>query len=141
MTDLLKISEAASLGIHAMIYLVAHPGETIATGAIAARLQVSEHHLAKVMQRLVRAALVVSVRGPKGGFHLADDPATVSLLDVFEAIEGSPEPRTCLLGPERRCPSGQCFLGDLNQRVHAQIKEHFEKTKLADLGGIFRETS
>ncbi|MCF8044104.1 MAG: Rrf2 family transcriptional regulator, partial [Desulfarculaceae bacterium] len=74
MQQLLKISEAASLALHTMGLLASRPGEQVPTRELAARLKVSEAHLAKVMQRLGRAGLVRSQRGPKGGFALERNP-------------------------------------------------------------------
>lgn len=139
MADLINVSEAASLGLHAMTYLVAHPDQNATTATMAQRLRVSEHHLAKVMQRLARAGLVASARGPRGGFHLAKDPRQVSLLAVYEAIEGKLEAKACLLAAKPLCPNGRCLLGGLHQSLHKQIKEHFKNTKLADLANVFGE--
>ena len=51
-----------------MALLAAHPRERMSAGRIAELLGASQAHLAKVMQRLVKAGLVDSVRGPGGGF-------------------------------------------------------------------------
>jgi Rrf2 family transcriptional regulator, nitric oxide-sensitive transcriptional repressor len=137
MSGFFKISEAASLGLHAMTYLVAHPDENVSTASIAGVLSVSEHHLAKVMQRLSRGGLVASNRGPGGGFRLAKDAADVTLLDIFEAIEGKVEARTCLLGDHPICPPGKCIFGRLNTELHDQVKKHFQQTRLADTADVF----
>ena len=64
MANFVRISEAASLGLHTMA-LLAKRGETRTTNQeIADMLGASVHHLAKVMQRLVRAGLVDSAVGP-----------------------------------------------------------------------------
>ncbi len=45
-------------------------------------------YLLKVLKQLVAAGLLLSFRGPSGGFKLAKKPDTVSLLEVIEAVEG-----------------------------------------------------
>ena len=70
MSGSLKISEAASLALHTMVYLAGDPSAHYPAGRLAEALCVSEAHLAKVLQRLVKAGMLVSVRGPKGGFRL-----------------------------------------------------------------------
>jgi hypothetical protein len=69
---------------------------------LANRFEISEAHLAKVLQRLVKAELLRSVRGPRGGFILTRAPESVTLLEVFEAvINGSQcEARFCLVDPQ-----------------------------------------
>lgn len=69
---------------------------TTATGPVpAARMaqlhDVSPTYLAKQLQALSRAGLVHSVQGKAGGYVLSRSPATITLLDVVEAVDG-PDP-------------------------------------------------
>lgn len=137
MPDIFRISEAASLALHAMVYLAAFPEEKVTTQTIAEALKASEHHLAKVMQRLAHAGLVVSTRGPAGGFRLNKHADEINLLEIFEAVEGPLEPRACLLGAVPRCGGANCFLGGLNTMIHQQVKNHFAATRLTSLTRIF----
>jgi Rrf2 family protein len=139
MSDIFRISEAASLGLHAMAFLAAHADAKHATPEIAGRLGVSPHHLAKVMQRLVRAGLIRSARGVGGGFQLTRPAKDISLLEVYEAVEGPMERRACLLGAEPRCPKGQCLLGGINVSLHKQAREYFQKAKLSTAMRAFED--
>jgi Rrf2 family protein len=133
MADIFRLSEAASLGVHAMAYLNAHPDQRPNAAAIAAGLGVSPHHLAKVLQRLTRSGLIDSARGPAGGFRLAKPGGEISLLEVYEAIEGSLAARPCLLGSQPLCAGGKCLLGPLNQELHEKVRRHFAKTTLRQM--------
>ena len=135
MQQLLKISEAASLALHTMGLLATEPGRLISNREMAQRLRVSEAHLAKVMQRLGRAGLVRSQRGPKGGFSLIRPPAEITLLQVYEATEGPLEQRRCLLA--RPMCGGNCMLGGLLETVGDQVKNYFANTRLSDITGSF----
>lgn len=137
MQHLLKISEAASLALHTMGLLASRPGEQVSTRELAGRLKVSEAHLAKVMQRLGRAGLVRSQRGPKGGFALQRNPEDITLLEVYEATEGPLQERRCLLG-NPMC-SGNCILGGLLERVGDEVRGYFSQTRLSDLKDTFRQ--
>jgi len=53
---------------------------------LAQRLGVPTAYMAKVLTQLARAGLVQSARGPRGGFHLARPPETITLFDVVEAV-------------------------------------------------------
>ena len=131
---ILNISEAANLGIHALAYLAKlQEPAPVSTAQVANTLGVSEAHLSKVLQRLTRAGLVRSVRGPRGGFVLAKPPDAITLLETYEAIDGRLQrDETCMLG-SRDCSLDSCVFGNLLQNVHAQVDEHFSKTTLADL--------
>jgi len=130
---MLKISDAANLALHAMSVLAASNGSGQASVTkLAERLGVSEHHLAKVMQRLAKVGLVKSRRGPKGGFSLGRPADEILLMEVFEAIEGPMPTRTCLLG-HKVCKGDHCLLGDLVQSVNQQVREHLTRTRLSEM--------
>lgn len=140
MANLVRITEPASLSLHAAALLAKQGGERITNQEIAAVLQVSEHHLAKVMQQLVRAGIVKSTRGPSGGFQLARTADEITLLDLFEAVEGPLGEAECLLG-ERVCDGGDCMVGELVNTVHRQVRAYLAETNLAGLAQRFRLVS
>ena len=136
MTNVLRVSESASLGLHTMGLLASRPDELMSIVRIAEVLSVSEATLSKVMQRLVHAGQVQSVRGPRGGFRLPRGGEGLSLLAVFEAIEGPLGAGHCLLGrPE--CPRADCVLGKLIADVNAEVRTYLAQTKLSDLKASF----
>ena len=133
MSNLFKVSEAASLAIHGMILMAQSPAKPLSAKDMASGLEASEAHLAKVLQRLGRAGLVRSTRGPKGGFVLGKPPDAITLLDIYEAIEGPLETIACLLG-RPICGGGQlCCMGGLLQTVGEQVRQHLARTRLLDL--------
>lgn len=131
MKQILKISEAATIGLHAMVLLANYPERLLSNGTIAEVLKVSDAHLAKVMQRLGRANLVTSLRGPKGGFKLKKPADKITLLDVFEAVEGKLEKHTCLFDSPL-CGEGGCILGGLLDEVHERFLEFMSSRTIAD---------
>jgi len=134
MANMLKISEAASLAMHTMVLLAKDPERVVSNREIAERLKVSEAHLSKVLQRLTRVGLVAPVRGPKGGFRLSGSPEQITLLKVYESIEGRLVPKTCLF-EKPVCGGGACILGDLLTTVNRRIADHLSGTTLSDLVG------
>lgn len=136
MPGALKISEAASLAIHSLIILSAYPLRSVPVVEIAEMINVSKDHLAKVMQRLNRAGYVRSARGPKGGFSLVKPTEGISLLEVYELIEGPLIIDDCLLSI-KICGPGLCPLGGALRDANIKLKEYFENTKISDLTGVF----
>jgi len=113
--------------------LLANRGERRSTGQeIADILGGSVHHLAKVMQRLVRAGLVDSAVGPQGGFRLAKPAGRIKLLTIYEAIEGPLGETQCLLAKEV-CEGNDCVLGELIQRLNREIHGYLQNATLATL--------
>jgi len=131
MSNVLKISEAASLALHAMMVLASSGNPPLSSARIARLLHCSEAHLSKVLQRLVKSGLLRSVRGPKGGFALARPADGITLLDVYEAIEGPLEPTRCLLGTP--VCDGSCVLGGLLQTVYRTVSQYLSETPLSRL--------
>ena len=70
MSSVLKISDAATLALHTAVLLADRTEGPLTTKEIALTFGISEAHLAKVLQRLAKAGIVHSGRGPKGGFLL-----------------------------------------------------------------------
>ncbi len=136
MPGALKISEAASLGMHSMGLLAADPQRSLSVKAIASTFRVSENHLSKVLQRLAKVGLLSSVRGPKGGFSLARSPEEITLLEVYEATEGPIEPTGCLFGLPL-CDGTACILGSVLFEANRNLWEHLSKTTLAQVAPVF----
>jgi len=138
MNRILNISDASSLGLHAVVYLAREPGGVATAHEIAACLKASEAHLSKVLQSLVRAGIVRSTRGPHGGFSLDCDPDRVSLLDVYEAVQGKLERTDCLF-PTRVCGDSPCIFGDLLSSMSEKLRDHLSSTKLTQVNDTFME--
>jgi len=102
---------------------------------IAKALNVSENHLSKVLQRLGRVGLVKSVRGPKGGFILGKAANDISLLDVYESIEGPFVMSNCLLGIPI-CDGNKCILGGLLKTLNTEVRDYLAGTKLSEFADV-----
>ena len=130
---MLRISEAASLGFHALAYLAcAEDGKPQSVAHLAKVLSVSEAHLSKVLQRLAKHGLTISRRGPRGGFLLARDPAEIPLLTIYEAIDGPLKANTCLLGSPI-CAPGACIMGRMLHSVAKTVRDYLSETTVSDM--------
>jgi Rrf2 family protein len=134
MPTMLRISEAASLAMHAGAVLAGAPDKAIPTREIASTLKVSENHLEKVLQRLAKAGIVKGARGPGGGFRLSRSAGNITLQDIYEAIEGKITMSGCLLG-NRECRPEECILRGLSDSVNLQVSSYFSRTTLESLAG------
>ncbi len=129
MKSIFKISDAAAIAIHTVIILAANKDKLFSNKEIATMLKVSDNHLAKIFQRLAKAGLVESVRGPKGGFSISKPEDSITLLDVYEAIDGKLELSDCLLN-EPFCDSN-CLLGDFVSSINSQFEDYFKSKTIA----------
>lgn len=132
MSSILRISEAVSLALHASAVLASRPDELLSTHELAEMLGISEAHLSKVLQRLAHTGLVRGSRGPKGGFTLSRESEKISLLEVYEAIEGPMQTMNCLYDTTI-CNRNGCIFGGLLSRVSQEVWEYFANTNLHQL--------
>lgn len=131
--NIIQISEAASLALHGM-GILAMSGGRVSVHEMAEKTASSEAHLSKVFQRLSKAGLVNSLRGPGGGFALARPAEEITLLEIFSAIEGNPKPEHCLLH-RGRCPFRGCLFGDLIPEINNRFVDHLSQKTLASVVG------
>lgn len=131
MSNPVKISEAASLAIHAAGILAGTAGGQSSAESMAEALGVSKSHLVKVLQRLAKAGLVRSSRGPGGGYSLTRPPREVSIREVYETVEGPMNVDTCAMEVPT-CGWASCVLGDLFCKVGREVIEQLEKMTVAD---------
>ena len=137
MSGVVKFTEASTIAMHAMAILAARAGHHVSVHELGELLPVSENTVAKVMQRLARAELVDSVRGPGGGFALRGDPGKVTLLQVHEAIEGPFHVAACMFSPPQSC--GTCILGDALREANALMHARLSRTRLSEVSHLFPE--
>jgi Rrf2 family protein len=135
------MSDAVSLGLHAMGVLASAPQERVSTPVIAELLGVSAAHLSKVLQRLEQSGLVEALRGPRGGFKLAKPAGGISLKDICEAVEGRYEVTRCPF----RIPAcnGNGTLGEEFMKLGRNLLELLERTRLSEwrmAAGVRRRT-
>lgn len=135
MSRFVQLSEAASLALHAMILMAGEREKMRSVKEIALVLHASEAHMAKVVQRLSKAGLVNTARGPGGGVILGRNPDDITFLEIFEAIEGPLDSCPCMLSRENACPFDSCIFSGALERATDEIREKFAVTRLSDYWG------
>ena len=83
----MKLQISSRLAIFALLELAAGSDRQLSVAGIGEEYGVSSHHLAKVMHVLVRAGLVRSVRGARGGYQFNGNARRTTLLDVIQLFE------------------------------------------------------
>jgi Rrf2 family protein len=85
----MKMSQGVEWALHCCLTLAWLSDDTaVPTATLAEAFEIPSHYLNKFLQALVRAEILVSTAGVKGGFRLAKPPQKITLLDVVNAIEG-----------------------------------------------------
>jgi len=93
------LSSACQDTIRAAVWLSTKPkGEFHRIQKISESLELPFHFMAKSLQKLVHAGILISQRGAAGGVTLAKDPSDITLLSMIEAVDGSAFFDACVLG-------------------------------------------
>jgi len=130
MAKIVTLSEAASIALHGMVLVAKDEGHTNVQ-KIAEATSSSRHHVAKVMQRLVKDDYLESFRGPKGGFKLKKTPEEITFIDIFESIEGKVVASSCPLEKEV-CGFDKCIMNNITHKMTIQFQEYMKAQTLAD---------
>jgi len=105
------------------------PGVVLTTEGIASELDISRHHLTKVVRELAAAGIVQTSRGNGGGFTLARPASTISIGEVVRLLEARHAMVECF-----RADGGACILVP-----HCRLKGHLARAEaafLATLDGV-----
>lgn len=99
---------------------------------ISGKYDIPLEYLLKILQQLVRANVLRSKRGPRGGFSLAKPPSKISMLQIIEAVDG---PMVNQLNLTEQAPRDK-FSAKTEKtyaRAIAQARTVLDKTKLSNL--------
>ncbi|MFA5354936.1 MAG: Rrf2 family transcriptional regulator, partial [Thermodesulfovibrionales bacterium] len=104
----MQITRETDYAVRCVTYLVLKQDQVVMVDEIASENLIPKSFLSKILQKLVKAGIVKSYRGVKGGFQLAREPKKISLLDVVEATEGPLSLNQCVIDENRCCRSNSC---------------------------------
>ncbi len=108
----------------------------VAARELAEQEKLPHDYVEQILLRLRRAGVVESVRGAKGGYHLAREPRAVTVKDVLEATEHVTFEVNCDMHPvdPRRCsPEASCSIRPVWRLLEQRINELLAGITLADL--------
>ena len=128
MANLFTLSEASSIALHGLV-LIAKSKDSLKVADIAEKIDSSKHHVAKVLQRLVKAGFLASHRGPGGGFHLKMAAEEINLLDIYETIEGKITISQCPLD-KPICPFDKCILNNITGKMTSEFMDYLRSQNL-----------
>ena len=118
----------------ALIYLARNRNENATVDKLAAYLEVSEHHMKKVIHKLAKTEYIISIKGRNGGLKLGVEPSEINLGKVLIATEENLNLVECMSNDEL-CPlmSSDCNLKRiLSKSLQAFINE-LSKYTLEDI--------
>ena len=131
---MLRLSKTADYALIAMRHLAgAAADSSVSAREIAESYGIPAELLAKVLQRLVRSRLLVSVQGTRGGYRLAGDARLLTVADVIQAIDG-PVAVTACSPDDHGCEQyDRCEIRDPLWKIKSRIVDALATVSLAEL--------
>jgi Rrf2 family transcriptional regulator, iron-sulfur cluster assembly transcription factor len=111
----------------------------VQAGEIATRLAVPRHFMGKVMKMLVKEGLLVSSKGPSGGFAVHESSLSTPLVKILEITEGPDFFKRCVLSAQECNASSPCPLHFQVIVVKLRLESVLSGTTIADLLNGSRE--
>ena len=135
----MKISTKGRYGLRILIDLATHdPVKPRLIRDIAQSQQISEKYISRLVIALRQAKLIRSVRGVKGGFHLAKSPDEITLLEIMETMEGPISVVDCVQFPEKCKRQHLCPARSIWTELNDGIRELTKKITLDDILNAYR---
>jgi Rrf2 family protein len=121
----MKLTAAAELAVRGMLVLAGKHGQGPTTLAqVCQERDLPKEYLTKIFASLSRDGLITPIRGKGGGYVLARDPGTITLLDIIEAVEGPIALNFCQQDPpqceQEACPVRPVWT-DLQETIRAKL--------------------
>jgi len=137
------LSTQSRYGVRA-IFDIAYHSEGLGTQVkdISRRQGISARYLEQIFQKLKRAGIVGSKRGPSGGYFLAKKPEEITIGEIVRVTEGNIDPVLCR-DPEnstKPCDKvGECVTRIIWNEAGKRLKEYFDSVTIKDLCKMAQE--
>lgn len=119
----LIFSRQCEYALRAVLYLALQPaGELVSIRDLVKKLDLPYHFLAKILQGLTRKGMLISSKGPRGGFALAKPAREITLLQIVEAIDGPALITSCVLGFQECSGEHPCSVHDRWSGIRENIR-------------------
>ena len=130
----MRLTRQTNHAMRILMYCATNSGRLSRITEIAAAYSLSELYLFKVVQPLVEAGLVETVRGRNGGVRLGRPAQDISLFDVVRATEDSFVMADCFESDAAECPLvDSCALNSALREALDAFFEVLERHSIADL--------
>ena len=130
---MLRLSKKADYALMSMKHLAVRPDSSSSAREISEAYDIPLELLAKVLQRLVRARLLASVQGTRGGYRLARQAAQISVADVIQAVDG-PVTVTACSDTDHKCGQyTKCSIRDPLAKIKNRILDALTTVSVAEM--------
>jgi Rrf2 family protein len=139
----MRLSTQSRYGVRA-IFDIAYHSEGLETQVkdISRRQGISARYLEQIFQKLRKAGIVGSKRGPSGGYFLSKKPEEITIGEIVRITEGGINPVLCLNPEDSSQPCdrvGECVTRIIWNEAGSRLREYFDSITVKDLCQMARE--
>ena len=133
----MRLSTQSRYGVRA-IFDIAYNSEGLETQVkdISRRQGISPRYLEQIFQKLKKAGIVGSKRGPSGGYFLNKKPEEITVGEIVRITEGGIDPVLCISPEDSNQPCdrlGECVTRLIWSEAGNKLKEYFDSVSIKDL--------
>jgi Rrf2 family nitric oxide-sensitive transcriptional repressor len=100
----MRITKRTNIAVRLLMFCAANPGRLVTKSEIAGCCNISENHLAQVINQLSQLGYLRTQRGRNGGMALSVLPRDIRIGDVFRHVEGGLPIAECFADADNTCP-------------------------------------
>lgn len=131
----MKISRSTGYALVAVGYIAQNYKDgAVLAARVSKEYNIPLEYLLKILQQLVRANVLRSKRGPRGGFFLARPSESITLLEVIEAVDGPLMSHLHLAEQTNNVPFS-LEMEKICLKATGQVRDTFAAAKLSDVLG------
>ena len=129
----MRLTTKGRFAVTAMLDLALHGGEgPVTLAGISERQKISLSYLEQLFGKLRRCELVESVRGPGGGYNLAQPAQAITVASIVSAVDEPLDATQC--GGKENCHDDKrCMTHDLWATLNEKMHDYLSSVTLADL--------
>ena len=130
---MLRLTKLTDYGVLLLTYMARQPDRLLSSQALADATHVPVTTVSKLLQALMGAGLLESVRGAHGGYRLARSPERISVCEVIDCFEGPMALTECSLDDHRCEQWDVCTAGKGWRRLNEAVRAVLGSISLADM--------
>ncbi|MEW2914274.1 Rrf2 family transcriptional regulator [Leisingera sp. JC11] len=139
----MRITKRTNIAVRLLMYCAAHEDRLVTKAEIAECCNISENHLAQVINQLSQLGYLATQRGRNGGMNLGKPAAEIRIGDVFRDVEGNLPMVECFADADNTCPlSDACrlkvALADAAQAFYASLDDITLESLVCDNHDLMR---
>ena len=130
----MQLSKFTYYAFRALIYLAKNSDEVATVDILADKLEISSHHLKKVINKLAKTDYIISLKGRNGGLKLGLDPSKINLGKVLLLTEENLSIVECM-NESGTCPliNDRCKLKGIISNALSRFIDEMSKYTLQDI--------